>query len=201
MVHWKMPTTKHSCLDVWFVLRCLYKGTGPSMALSLPMQWIACPSPCSPNASTDEAVSHLSSTPVSEIKKHSWTEQELSWVCIVLLDVVYSDVWMYSHLSQPNIYPHLFSILFPFFSHAHPHGAWAPLSTWLTTIIMDYHLPGLWVCSPIIHSSSTVALCGYFFRLILSAATVCSLYNREPSYLSPLLWLQASYGQWDQQEP
>lgn len=139
--------------------------------------------------------------PCSRAEKTARTAQELDWVYIVPLDMVYSDVWMYSHLSQLNIYPHLSSILFPFLSHAHPHGACTLLSTWLTTIVMDYQLPGLWVCSPIIHSSSTVALSGYFFLLIPSAATVYSTHNREPSYRSPLLWLQASCRRWDQQEP
>lgn len=192
-----------------FVLRCPCKGTVSSMAVCL-MNTTDCLLP----TVLPKCLNwwgHISSflQPHSRAEKPARTEQELDlvyivlldMVCIVLLDMVYSDIWMYSHLSQLNVYPHLSPILLLFLSHAHPHGVWALLSTWLTTIVMDYHLPGLRVCSPIIHSSSTVALSGCFFLLIPSAAIAYSMHNREPSYLSPLLWLQASCGRWDQQEP
>ena len=193
-----MPITTSACFNLQFVLRC---STISSMAVSptnttdcvlltaLPkcLKW------------WDNLLSFLQ--PHSRAEKPAQTEQELDWVYIASLDTVYSDIWMYSPLSQLNISLHLSSVLFLFLSHAHPHGVWALLSPWLTTIVMDYHLPGLWVCSPIIHSSSTVTLSGDFFLLIPSAATVYSTHNREPSCLSPLLWLQASCRQWDQQEP
>lgn len=33
---------------------------------------------------------------------------------------MWSDIWVYSRLSQLNIHPHLSSVPFPFPSHAHP---------------------------------------------------------------------------------
>lgn len=65
------------------------------------------------------------------------------------------------------------------------HRCYGWSSAWATSVLSHY--------PPIIHSGSV--------WILLSAATVYSMHNREPSYLSPLLWLQASCGHWDQQEP
>lgn len=137
-----MPITKSACFDVQFVLRCSCKGTTFSTAISL-----ANAMDCVLLTVVPKCLNwwgHIPSffQPHSRPEKPARTEQQLDWVYIILLDMVYSDVWMYSHLSQLNIFPHLSSILFPFLSHAYPYGVWALLSTWLTTIVMDYHLPG-----------------------------------------------------------
>lgn len=123
------------------------------------MQCSVFSSVCSQNASTFEAFLAFLH-PCPRAGKPGWTKQKLNWGYIFPLGMVYRDTWAYSHLSQLNIHPHLPSVPFPFLSHAHPHGVWSLLSTWLTISVMDCHLPGLWVCSPHLHSSSTVALSG-----------------------------------------
>lgn len=110
---------------------------------------------CSQNASTFEAPAFLQ--PCPRAGKPGGTKQKLNWGYSVPLGMVYNDTWVCSRLRQLNIHPHFPSAPFPFLSHAHPHGAWALLSAWLTVSVMDCHLPGLWVCSPLMHSPSTVS--------------------------------------------
>lgn len=179
-----------ACFGVWFVLRCSHKG-------------ISSPDTIHTNAMLCVLLSVLPKCfniwghipaflqPCPRAGKPGGTKQKLNWGDRDPLGVVYSDTWVCSHSSLLNIHPHFPSAPFPFHSHAHPHGAWALLSAWLTVSAMDCHLPGLGVCSPwCTHHPQCLdnPLCCYH-QLPLSG--LCPTENPPPE---PLLWLQHPVG-------
>lgn len=195
----EMPVTESACFDVQFVPKRSCKGTISSMAVSFTNTMVA--SLCAP-----KMPQLMGSHPIFPPAPFQSWKTCTGWAGVrleVYSSIRYGIQWhqgVFTFESAEHLFSFILSSLCISLSCPSP---WCLSTAVYLTYHCSYGLSSGWAMSvpshyPLIIHSGSVWI---FSLLIPSAATVFSMHNREPSYLSPLLWLQASCGQWDQQEP